>query len=115
MVFTELIKTTPIDKKIILKKKIVMTKKVYAVLQQWQDRCGSVDTVILGVTYSLDKANQILQEERDTILENYKQSLDEMKKDDCFVVEDSDEHFFLADTIVTQWDVIDIIEQQLKD
>ena len=71
--------------------------------------------MILGVAYSLDKAKQILQEERDTILENYKQSLDEMKKDDCFVVEDSDEHFFLADTIVTQWDVIDIIEQQLKD
>ena len=92
-----------------------MTKKVYVVLQQWQDRCGSNNVMILGVTYSLDKAKQILQEERDTILENYKQSLDEMKKDDCFVVENSDEHFFLADTIVTQWDVIDIIEQQLKD
>ena len=92
-----------------------MTKKVYVVLQQWQDRCGSNNVMILGVTYSLDKAKQILQEERDTILENYKQSLDEMKKDDYFVVEDSDEHFYLADTIVAQWDVINIIEQQLKD
>lgn len=92
-----------------------MMSKVYVVLQKRQDQCGAVDAMVLGITHSLSKAQSILQEERTEILANCRDTIDEMKDDDAYVVEDDSEHFYLADVFAGQWDEIDIIEKLLED
>lgn len=92
-----------------------MQSKVFIVLQKYQEKEGNNDAFVLGVTHSIKKAQKIVAEEKASILENYKQSLEEMKNDDFFVVEDNPTHFYLADTIECCWDEIVVIVKPIND
>lgn len=89
-----------------------MTEKIYVVLQQWEDKCGARDAQILCVTPHLYDARKSMQEERDEILANHTLTLEQIKHNDDYELEEDESRFFLND-MYGGWDEITILEKEV--
>lgn len=90
-----------------------MTEKIYIVFQEWESKHGDRDAQILNVTFDKEEAIKCLQEERNEILANCPLSVDEIKKNDNYDIEDELEHFYLFD-FYGGWDEITIQERDIE-
>lgn len=90
-----------------------MTEKIYIVFQEWESKHGDRDAQILNVTFDKEEAIKCLQEERNEILANCSLSVDEIKKNDNYDIEDELEHFYLFD-FYGGWDEITIQERDIE-
>lgn len=90
-----------------------MTEKIYIVFQKWESKHGDRDAQILTVTFDKEEAIKCLREERDEILANNSLSVDEIKNNNNYDIEDTSEHFYLFN-FYGGWDEITIMERDIK-
>ena len=90
-----------------------MTEKIYIVFQKWESKHGDRDAQILTVTFDKEEAIKCLREERDEILANCPLSVDKIKNNNNYDLEDRPDYFYLFD-FYGGWDEISIIERDIE-
>ena len=90
-----------------------MTEKIYIVFQEWESKHGDRDAQILIVTFDKEEAIKCLQEERNEILASCPLSVNKIKNNNNYDIEDTSEHFYLFD-FYGGWDEISIIERDIE-